>query len=71
MNILACTTCGSPAMAIRPGTLDQTCELFGTVLVLKRGVPAQLFCLEHWPASWVSVPETEGQVAKHFQPKEL
>jgi hypothetical protein len=45
---LTCTTCAAPAMAVRPGTAPETCELLGTVLVLKAGEPSEAWCLECW-----------------------
>ncbi len=45
---LRCAICKSPEiMAIKPGTADETQELLGTVLVIKRGVETQAFCRKH------------------------
>jgi hypothetical protein len=65
-----CDQCEAPAIAFKPGTAAQTCELLGTTLVVKAGEPCGAWCLEHWPASWVTAPQTEGEISKHFQPKE-
>lgn len=46
---LTCTEChAEPAMAIKPGKDDVTCELFGQVLIVKRGVPYQCWCKKCW-----------------------
>ena len=43
-----CTTCGAPAMAIKSGTEDVTCELLGQIVALKRGVPTEAWCETCW-----------------------
>jgi hypothetical protein len=43
-----CTTYSAPAMAIRPGTAPETCELLGTVLVVRPGEPSEAWRLECW-----------------------
>jgi hypothetical protein len=40
--------CGALAMAIRPGTNPETCELLGTVLIMKTGEPDAAWCLDCW-----------------------
>lgn len=49
MRPLICDYCGSPAVALLPGTDDVTTELLGQKVVLKRGVSPSLWCMEHWP----------------------
>jgi hypothetical protein len=45
-----CTHCAAPAMAVRPGTAPETCELLGTVLVLNAGEPSEAWCETCWKA---------------------
>jgi hypothetical protein len=45
---LTCTTCAAPAMAVRPGTAPETCEIGGKTVVLTAGERCEAWCWEHW-----------------------
>jgi hypothetical protein len=42
--IFVCTTCGEPAMAIKPGSSPRVCA----GIIIERGHPDEAFCRAHW-----------------------
>lgn len=51
--MITCTTCGAPAMAVKPGSNDVSCEFFGQIVPIKRGEPDEAWCEAHWKARFL------------------